>query len=338
MEWMTGGERAGEGPHTAGWTTPGKTMQLQMDSVDLLTESIPDRDFSAQNGLHQNTWTGKHGKREDSSRLGPKVRRELGGEAPGEEETSSMGGLVLQLVDDAIYKELQRDSVPFSVRACDALEKLANGGLQDNYDHIFFHVTACGSYDHLCYSFYDNAHLSVHQPPIPGVVPGTNLTNCGNLRVKGVTLLRPLRLGERGAFYHEFLHQYAGKIAKTISAIRRPAPVATAENSESSSHWRWTAFPDHRGVLGGFNFFLCPDGKTRFSMDARKDPNKECGEYLRTNTTSDGGVFISVDVAESVLEKPYGVSAKVRDRWGKLGSPTGRRDSLQVLRSGDFRI
>ena len=71
--------------------------------------------------------------------------------------------------------------------------------------------------------------------------------------------------GQSGALFHEYAHTYfvLGGLASSALGTQR----------QWAGHWGWTAFPDARGVLGGFNYFLCPgDGGEAFSMDPSKDP------------------------------------------------------------------
>jgi len=162
---------------------------------------------------------------------------------------------------------MQSGAVSFSTRACNGLNKLLNAGFGDNYDFIFFHVSGVG--------YYTSTHMNTHQAAVSGT--GTARTwfgNCGSTKTKGVTLMQPLAAGSMGPFFHEFFHQYAVHMGSLHPQL----------GTDSGGHWGWTAFQDHQGVLGGFNYFYCADGTTRFSMDATKDPYKASVNKTMPNT------------------------------------------------------
>jgi hypothetical protein len=94
----------------------------------------------------------------------------------------------------------------------------------------------------------------------------------------------------------------------------------------SGGHWKWTAFDDHRGRLGGFNYFLCPDGKTRFSMDPTKDPAKECNPNHRKGDP----IYISTEETDEKLLNLRLPGIKGKQRWCKLGDPDGVPDWLNT--------
>ena len=185
-----------------------------MDDVWLLTNSVPSGNAVVQ----QNMWTS----------TGLESQSQL----PGGQDT--MGGAVLQLIDSDTYDELLDESVSFSVRSCNALEKLKEWGFKDNYDHIFFHV----SQENIV-SYPTATHMNTHQPAIWGAgVPTTDLWNCGNWGVKGVTLLQTMsgNPGEMRAFFHEFFHQYAVKTGMMDVLAKGESGSSTIAN-QWAGHW-----------------------------------------------------------------------------------------------------
>jgi hypothetical protein len=180
-----------------------------------------------------------------------------------------IGRLVVQMVDADLHAQIAAGAF----EPCILLEKLKLG-VADNYDHVFF-VAANTEY-------YTSTHSNIHQEAIPGTGLGSiNIEDCGGARVKGATVLQPLGQGQMGPFFHEWYHQYAAH----MSALHPQLGLG--------GHWGWVGFPDHRGMLGGFNYLLCPDG-SRFSMDASQDPATECG-YGPGDT-----IYISADETEEV--------------------------------------
>ena len=211
-----------------------------------------------------------------------------------------IGSLVVQMVNSTLHTAVAAGNFP----ACDVLEQLKLG-VADNYDYVFVMAADTG--------FYTSTHSNIHQSAIPGTGVGAiSLDQCGGQRVAGVTVLQPLAQGQMGPFFHEWLHQYAAYLGGLSPQL----------GAGSGGHWGWTAFPDYRGVLGGFNYFLCPNGTKGFSMDPTKDPKTECNPSY----TDGDPIFINVDELEQTLESPVGRPAG--ERWGTLGDPAGRPDYL----------
>ena len=256
--------------------------------------------------LHVNSWT----KNYESS--------------PMPDGGSQIGNLVVQLVDSSLKASILSGAKPF----CEALNLLYpndGSGLADVYDFVFF-VVAGGTY-------YTSTHTNIHQSAISGTGTGaTQRTNCGGAFVKGATLLQPLPQAQMGPFFHEWYHQYAAHMSL----------LHTQLGSDSGGHWGWTAFPDHRGVLGGFNYFYCAAASgglstKRFLMESSGDPATECDASRSAGSTAP--TFISVDESEATLDSPpasYGLPSG--SRWGKLGDSAGRPDYLYKWPFNKFEL
>ena len=297
-----------QGLRSMEWMT-GDRMHLTMDDHALLASSLP-ASAAAAHGLHVNSWT----KQYESSPMPPGL------------PPTQIGNLVVQLVDPALKASIVAGNNAF----CDALNALyppAGGGLADNYDYIFFVVTGTQQ--------YTSTHMNVHQSAIPGTGTGaTALSGCGGSRVKGATLLQPLSQGSMGPFYHEWFHQYAAHMSL----------LHTQLGADSGGHWGWTAFPDHRGVLGGFNYMYCANADAslstqRFNMAVSATgitPAQECDPARAASSTA--AVYISVDESEANLDSPPLPAGYPAGRWGKLGDPAGRPDYLYTWPFNQFEL
>ena len=286
-------------------TTP--TIHLTMDDHALLATSLP-ASAAAAHGLHVNSWT----KQYESSPMPPGL------------PSTQIGNLVVQLINPALKASIVAGNNAF----CDALNALyppAGGGLADNYDYIFFVVAGTQQ--------YTSTHMNVHQTAITGTGTGaTALSGCGGSRVKGATLLQPLSQGSMGPFYHEWFHQYAAHMSL----------LHTQLGADSGGHWGWTAFPDHRGVLGGFNYMYCANADAtlstkRFNMAVSASaPEQECDPTRAASSSAP--IYISVDESEANLDSPPLPAGYPAGRWGKLGDPAGRPDFLYTWPFNKFEL
>jgi hypothetical protein len=196
-----------------------------MADVDLLASSLPSN--SDVLNMHVSSWTKTYEAEEGAACC----------DMP--DGTRNVGHAVLQLVDANLWDDIANGEAAL----CDALNKIqpANGeGLADNYDFVFFMAAGATT-------SYKSFHLNVHQDAIAGTgTPKSDLANCGSSGMKGATVLEALTSREYGPFFLQFMQQQAVHMG--------------ALDSELTSFWGWTTFSDRRGLLGGFDWFHCPDG------------------------------------------------------------------------------
>jgi hypothetical protein len=90
-------------------------------------------------------------------------------------------------------------------------------------------------------------------------------------------------MGETGSFYHQWFHQFGinlQQVSPQMGGMHGDIGGGGAgggvggggggrgggggsvldQHAGQIGHWGWTAFPDSRGIMGGFNYFYCADG------------------------------------------------------------------------------